>query len=88
MWSWRRRETHQLHPVGPVGPASCEACGDGLAHCHGTLVLHADGVLDCDEAVCGADPSLHEWWVSCIDLETQCGCLGDEQPITVVAEAA
>jgi hypothetical protein len=38
--------------------------------------------------VCGADPSLHEWWVPCIELETPCGCVGDEHPAGLAAEAA
>jgi hypothetical protein len=89
MWSWRRRETiTTASTAASVRPGSCRTCADGLAHCHGTLVVHADGVLDCDEAVCGGDPSLHEWWVPCIELEVHCGCVGDEHPSEVVGEAA
>lgn len=52
-------------------------CRSGLAHCHGTLVLHADGTSACDdEAACGADEAQHELWVACADLG--CGCLGDD----------
>ena len=89
MWSWRQRET--ITPAKTVpsgGPECCRAGADGLVHCHGTLVLHADGVLDCDECVYGTDPSLHEWWVPCIELETPCGCVGDEHPAGLAAEAA
>ena len=40
------------------------------------------------ESVCGADASLHEWWIPCIELEVRCGCLGDEHPAGLLAEAA
>ena len=54
-------------------------CEDGLAHCHGTLVLHADGTVECDEqAVCGGDETQHEVWVTCDEL--RCGCVGDDAP--------
>jgi hypothetical protein len=89
MWPWRRKETiSTTGTAAPGGSGSCRPCAEALAHCHGTLVLHADGVLDCVEAVCGADPSLHAWWVPCIELAARCGCVGDEHPFDVVAEAA
>ncbi|HWH35812.1 MAG TPA: hypothetical protein VNT56_10905 [Acidimicrobiales bacterium] len=57
-------------------------------HCHATLVLHADGVLDCAQAHCGADPTLHPWWVPCVELATPCGCVGDDAPLELGARAA
>ena len=55
-------------------------CGQDVDHCHGTLVLHADGTLECeDESVCGADEAQHELWVACGELG--CGCVGDDAPI-------
>lgn len=57
----------------------CHPCAAGTAHCHGTLVLHADGAAECDEAHrCECREDLHEWWVPCTDLG--CGCTGDEHP--------
>ncbi|HSH59464.1 MAG TPA: hypothetical protein VK988_07450 [Acidimicrobiales bacterium] len=89
MWSWRRKESSSpTSTVAPVRSRACPDCADGLAHCHGTLVLHADGVLDCSEAVCRADPGLHAWWVPCIELAPRCGCVGDEHPLDLVSEAA
>lgn len=85
MW-FRRQKTTTSRPPSPA--SGCRACVDGLAHCHGTLVLHADGVLDCAEAVCGADPSLHEWWLTCMEFDSPCGCVGDEGPLAVEAQAA
>ncbi len=61
-------------------PALPACCVEGLAHCHGTLVLHADGTLECEgESACGADESQHELWVACDELG--CGCVGDEAPL-------
>lgn len=58
-------------------PACCET---ELAHCHGTLVLHADGTVECDEvAACDADELQHELWVACDELG--CGCVGDDAPL-------
>lgn len=60
----------------------CPACDAALTHCHATLVVHADGELDCeDHATCGAEAALHEWWVPCTELAPQCGCTGDEEPL-------
>ena len=57
-------------------------CGTDLAHCHGTLVLHADGTVECDhEDACGADEPQHRLWVACDELG--CGCVGDEAPLEV-----
>ena len=68
---------------------ACESCLLALAHCHGTLVLHADGGVDCDEAPsCGTDASWHQWWVSCTELQPACGCTGDEHPLVEFLEQA
>ena len=50
-----------------------------LGHCHGTLVLHADGTAECDEVFCGSDELQHELWVACDELG--CGCVGDDAPL-------
>ena len=61
---------------------ACEGCLGGLAHCHGTLVLHADGSVACEEApTCANAADRHQWWVSCVELEPTCGCTGDEHPL-------
>lgn len=57
----------------------CPTCAADHRHCHGTLVLHADGNAHCDEAAeCEGREDLHDWWLPCTDLG--CGCTGDEQP--------
>jgi hypothetical protein len=67
----------------------CRAWAAALAHCHATLVVHADGVVDCEErATCGAEAALHEWWMPCTELAPQCGCTGDEQPLAELGAMA
>ena len=71
-----RPQADPTHPPAP--PARCRPCTDGHDHCHGTLVLHADGTAECGEAgACEVREDLHEWWVACVELG--CGCTGDEQ---------
>lgn len=65
----------------------CFPCATGTDHCHGTLVLHADGTAECDEERrCERREDLHDWWVPCTDLG--CGCTGDERPAERVLLAA
>ena len=48
--------------------------------CHGTLVVHADGTVECDhETTCGLDELEHDLWVACDELG--CGCVGDDAPL-------
>jgi hypothetical protein len=62
----------------PTSSPAC--CTEDLAHCHGTLVLHADGTVECDDqATCAGDELQHELWVACHEL--RCGCAGDEAPL-------
>lgn len=63
-----------------LAPVAARCCAEELDHCHGTLVLHADGSIECDDqARCAADEARHELWVACDELG--CGCLGDEAPL-------
>jgi hypothetical protein len=65
----------------------CHDCAAEVDHCHGTLVLHADGSAACDEAAhCEAREDLHEWWIPCTEL--RCGCTGDEDPGDLLLLAA
>ena len=66
---------------------ACWSCATAVDHCHGTLVLHADGGIDCDEvATCGADPGRHEWWLTCAELAWRCSCTGDDHPLVELSE--
>ena len=58
------------------------SCGDELAHCHGVLVVHATGVVECDEAGCTAEVQLHAWQLSCCEIEGGCRC---DAELTVMA---
>lgn len=59
-------------------PACCRV--HGTEHCHGTLVLHADGSVECEHAeACGLDELQHELWVACDEIG--CSCAGDDAPI-------
>jgi hypothetical protein len=62
-------------------PVVSTCCAEtDIACCRGTLVLHADGTVECDEQhVCGADEAQHELWVTCDEL--RCGCVGDDAPL-------
>jgi len=57
------------------------------AGCSGTLVLHADGTVECSasEATCDLDDLTHALWVACDELG--CGCVGDEHPSPLVLAA-
>lgn len=83
---FRKTTTATSDPSGRLS-GQRECCREGLAHCHGTLVLHADGTVECDdEATCGADELQHELWMACDELG--CGCAGDDAPLDGWARAA
>jgi hypothetical protein len=52
---------------------ACAVCTGGLDHCHGTLVVHVDGDLECTDPGC-VDPDRvrHDMVVDC--LGTLPGC--------------
>ncbi len=50
----------------------CHACGDGLAHCHGTFVQHEDGSWECTEPECVGSALEHAWTLGCADLGADC----------------
>lgn len=54
--------------------------------CGGTLVVHADGTLECEhQDRCECDEVLHELWVSCDEL--RCGCVGEDAPLPLLLAA-
>lgn len=79
--------TRNRTPQPPaVERPACRPCVADEHHCHGTLVLHADGTTECEEAVtCEVREDLHEWWIACVELG--CGCTGDErhEPVLLLA---
>jgi hypothetical protein len=57
--------------------SECTDCRRNLDHCHGTLVVHDDGTLECTDDTCALrEPSRH---ALIIDCETVAGgCCRDE----------
>ena len=53
----------------------CPDCRTALSHCHDTLVVHADGTLECSKGVnYEARVDRHELIITCHEL-ARCGCL-------------
>ena len=79
-----RTRTPLTTPTAILPDAPCGPCDAGHHHCHGTLVLHADGTVECDDvADCACREDLHDWWIACVEIG--CGCTGDEQPLLLLA---
>lgn len=64
---------------GPARAARCPDCRDGLDHCHGTLIVHHDLVVECTDAACTAlDEVRHALVIECGDTTPRCGCGGGD----------
>jgi hypothetical protein len=63
---------------GFVGTA-CAQCARDLDHCHGTLVVHIDGDVECTEPGCfDVDRVRHAFAVDCAGtLVDGCTCVDD-----------
>jgi ribosomal protein L24E len=60
--------------TGHGAPTVCSMCGDELEHCHGFVIEHDDGTVECSVA-CEADGTVHVERVPCADLlAAVCGC--------------
>ncbi|MEU6582683.1 hypothetical protein [Nocardia sp. NPDC046763] len=56
-------------------PADCSPCESALDHCHGTLIVHATGSVECTESDCfETDRSRHLFVADCSDMAGGCGC--------------
>ena len=66
------RTSEELHTS-----AHCRECADGLAHCHGTVILHIGQRAECTDD-CGAPEVEHTYTIDCVAIG--CGCARD-QPI-------
>ncbi|MBB3662367.1 MULTISPECIES: hypothetical protein [Prauserella salsuginis group] len=54
---------------------TCSSCEAGIDHCHGTLVEHVSGFVECTDMAClsfGADR--HSLVIDCEAVEGGCGC--------------
>ncbi|MBD0292485.1 MAG: hypothetical protein ICV70_02775 [Jiangellaceae bacterium] len=53
--------------------SKCADCGTDLDHCHGTLLLHRDGTLDCTDDACDdLEPLRHGLVVDCAAVAAGC----------------
>ncbi|MGH3521162.1 MAG: hypothetical protein ACRDQ7_28055 [Haloechinothrix sp.] len=53
----------------------CAKCTSDLDHCHGTLVLHYDGLIECTEPGCRDTADLrHPLVIDCHAVEGGCAC--------------
>lgn len=56
----------------------CISCSAGLDHCHGTLVLHTDDVVECTEPGCrDYDRIRHTLTLTCDEIPGGCHCTAD-----------
>jgi hypothetical protein len=61
----------------------CRTCAGGLDHCHGTLVVHVDGALECTEPYCeDTDQVRHGLVIDC--GSTVFGCC-QARPVALTA---
>ncbi|HEX7094821.1 MAG TPA: hypothetical protein VF183_02995 [Acidimicrobiales bacterium] len=60
-----------------LSEASCALCAADVIHCHDVSVEHADGSTACADPWCNIPHHLHEWRLTCDELEPPCPCAGD-----------
>ncbi|WP_328602084.1 hypothetical protein [Nocardia terrae] len=60
-----------MHPTG------CSLCESALDHCHGTLIVHAAGSVECTESDCfDTGRARHLFVADCADVAGGCSCVG------------
>ncbi|MBI4943661.1 MAG: hypothetical protein HY830_23215 [Actinobacteria bacterium] len=52
--------------------ASCRRCATDLVHCHGTLVRHTRGDVECSDPGCEGRVAVHDFVIRCGDVESGC----------------
>ncbi|MPY82781.1 MAG: hypothetical protein GEV00_05540 [Actinophytocola sp.] len=59
---------------------ACTGCVDELDHCHGVLVEHHDGEIECTDSGCAAfDPARHAFAQGCDDVLSGCDCVAERE---------
>ncbi len=53
---------------------SCQSCESGFDHCHGTLVEHVAGFVECTDDCVDVDVVRHALVITCESVERTCGC--------------
>ncbi|OBJ40638.1 hypothetical protein A5630_24355 [Mycolicibacterium mucogenicum] len=51
---------------------TCRNCVDGLAHCHGTVIVHVGLPAECTDETCALSESEHTLRIDCDVIG--CGC--------------
>lgn len=65
-----------LEGVMTVTTLDCASCAAALDHCHGTLLTHADGFVECTEDGCfDLDRVRHTLIIECHEVLGGCECL-------------
>jgi hypothetical protein len=55
---------------------TCPECEHAAEHCHGTLVRHADGTVECTDTACYVRESdRHDLVVACTEVHLTCSCV-------------
>jgi hypothetical protein len=52
---------------------SC-SCAHGLDHCHGTLIVHDNGDLECTDVCADLDEVRHDTHIACTEVVGGCTC--------------
>ncbi len=53
----------------------CADCEAEMDHCHGTLIVHQEGVHECTEQGCFVlDTTRHDMVVDCAGIAVDCDC--------------
>ncbi len=52
--------------------APCRRCETDLLHCHGTLVRHASGEVECSDPGCAGKAGVHDFVIGCDDVQSGC----------------
>lgn len=58
----------------------CPECDTDVLHCHGVVIVHVTGEVECTEVGCTGRLDVHAWLVPCDEVEGGCRCHdhGDE----------
>lgn len=55
--------------------ASCRECEEAVDHCHGTVMLHSDGSVECTEVHCSdLSEFRHIYVLTCTVVINECRC--------------
>jgi hypothetical protein len=61
-------------PEPAVSIEVCTECEQDLEHCHGTAIVHFDGMADCaEDPDCRMAAEQHLFVVSCGEVQCPCG---------------